>query len=286
MKPYFEFAKDQNNPNNVIGIKFNCGVSIAMFDYYCVNWDCDCTDITIAFVEMEENGALKERLFSLVIDTKTWKIDDEKIENEDLPCKEIIKEFKNGLTEELKAMFRKRIVEAKEYGRHDRMVVLKEEIGEESCLDYQEVFGDQELEKFCINYNGVDYFVDDQYCINPSCNCNAVTLRFFRIVLGRQEQEPFFTVKMPFTGAYQVEYAGKASKAEIKAIVDRFMEHQYNKLLLLKKRYDQMKQLDQKHQKRQGQPNGLTNMKKSQVGRNEPCPCGSEKKYKKCCGGG
>lgn len=23
---------------------------------------------------------------------------------------------------------------------------------------------------------------------------------------------------------------------------------------------------------------------KSKVGRNDPCPCGSEKKYKKCCG--
>ena len=26
--------------------------------------------------------------------------------------------------------------------------------------------------------------------------------------------------------------------------------------------------------------------KKNQVGRNDPCPCGSGKKYKKCCGAG
>ena len=26
-------------------------------------------------------------------------------------------------------------------------------------------------------------------------------------------------------------------------------------------------------------------MPKAKIGRNSPCPCGSEKKYKKCCGG-
>ncbi|HCS11656.1 MAG TPA: hypothetical protein DIV40_09390 [Clostridiales bacterium] len=25
-------------------------------------------------------------------------------------------------------------------------------------------------------------------------------------------------------------------------------------------------------------------LKKEKIGRNEPCPCGSGKKYKKCCG--
>jgi uncharacterized protein YchJ len=34
-------------------------------------------------------------------------------------------------------------------------------------------------------------------------------------------------------------------------------------------------------------PSGPLNIPKSnkKVGRNEPCPCGSGKKYKKCCGG-
>ena len=32
--------------------------------------------------------------------------------------------------------------------------------------------------------------------------------------------------------------------------------------------------------------NGVTAPKKRKIGRNEPCPCGSGKKYKKCCGRG
>jgi len=30
---------------------------------------------------------------------------------------------------------------------------------------------------------------------------------------------------------------------------------------------------------------GKTKTEKQKVGRNDPCPCGSGKKYKKCCGG-
>jgi len=33
-----------------------------------------------------------------------------------------------------------------------------------------------------------------------------------------------------------------------------------------------------------GKPKGKTVVKGAQVGRNDPCPCGSGKKYKKCCG--
>ena len=32
------------------------------------------------------------------------------------------------------------------------------------------------------------------------------------------------------------------------------------------------------------QPSNTTVRKKKKVGRNDPCPCGSGKKYKKCCG--
>jgi preprotein translocase subunit SecA len=31
-------------------------------------------------------------------------------------------------------------------------------------------------------------------------------------------------------------------------------------------------------------PAGVTVKKQEKVGRNDPCPCGSGKKYKKCCG--
>jgi len=31
-------------------------------------------------------------------------------------------------------------------------------------------------------------------------------------------------------------------------------------------------------------PKGTTVRNTSKIGRNEPCPCGSERKYKKCCG--
>lgn len=32
-------------------------------------------------------------------------------------------------------------------------------------------------------------------------------------------------------------------------------------------------------------PDGMNETKAEKIGRNEICPCGSDKKYKKCCGG-
>ena len=42
--------------------------------------------------------------------------------------------------------------------------------------------------------------------------------------------------------------------------------------------------------RQQGPPDGFTRAldpphRSNKIGRNEPCPCGSGKKYKRCCGG-
>ena len=51
--------------------------------------------------------------------------------------------------------------------------------------------------------------------------------------------------------------------------------------------YDQFEAQQQAAQAPQGEQKIKTiKLKKPKVGRNEPCPCGSGKKYKKCCGRG
>ena len=43
--------------------------------------------------------------------------------------------------------------------------------------------------------------------------------------------------------------------------------------------------LEKRRQKQLRGPGGITPIRSSKIGRNEPCPCGSGKKFKKCCGG-
>ena len=77
--------------------------------------------------------------------------------------------------------------------------------------------------------------------------------------------------------------------------MDRIEEDAIRFLFLLQP-VDQQKQAEQMERRRKRQQfvtsnqGGKTGPKKpvkrdsAKVGRNEPCPCGSGKKYKKCCG--
>jgi len=265
-------------------VKFDCGVEAAIRDLYCFNPDCNCADVTLEFIEYDETAKLKGRLFSFSLNTKTWKISNAKIENKALPCKEMLNEFKNCMTNELKDLYRERVAIAKESGEQNRMKQFDGEIMDGSCLGYAEVFGEEEIEKFCFDYNGAQYFVDDQYCVNPDCDCNEAILTFVRLMPGRRKQEPYFVARMPFKGSFQLEYPGNIPTAEVEALVKRFKESQGKDLWLLKKRYARMKQFGREQMKRIKQQGGSPRITGPKVGRNDPCPCGSGKKYKKCCG--
>ena len=59
---------------------------------------------------------------------------------------------------------------------------------------------------------------------------------------------------------------------------------------MLKERYARMKNLDNILERNLSGLNYAqtlisNNIEGTKVGRNDPCPCGSGKKYKKCCGG-
>jgi hypothetical protein len=46
----------------------------------------------------------------------------------------------------------------------DRSLIL-----EGASIGYVEVFGEKDNEVFRFSYNNREYFVDDQYCMNPKC---------------------------------------------------------------------------------------------------------------------
>ncbi|MFS0862114.1 SEC-C metal-binding domain-containing protein [Fredinandcohnia sp. 179-A 10B2 NHS] len=54
--------------------------------------------------------------------------------------------------------------------------------------------------------------------------------------------------------------------------------------LMLWKQETLNRELDYRNETQQGQPNNVPTLNTNKVGRNDPCPCGSGKKYKKCCG--
>lgn len=286
MKPYFEFAKDKNNMENIMNIQFNSGLKTAMVDYYCTNPDCDCVVITLNFVALEQNDKLKGSLFAFDLDTRTWEVSEIRIDNPSIGVHALIEEFTSGLDMLLKEIFRKRIKEAKEYGGNgvlDWFDNLSDEDG--FCFGYSEVYGESDTPKFFFDYMDEKYFVDDQYCTNPECKCNDVVLTFFDIIPDRDKQEAQFALRVSLgTGKYKVECSYDVDKGEIEKIFNSYLEHIHNDLGLLRSRYAKMKEFGKKRILRKKQKQNPQKVASIKVGRNDPCPCGSGKKYKKCCG--
>lgn len=237
-------------------------------------------------IEADENKNFKDRLFSIHLNTDTWEVHKKNIENKDIQYEELIDEFMNDLDEELKEKLRKRVAKAKAYGKDNPLEWLDElDLEDGSCFGFSEVFGERDVDKFLFEYKGTNYFVDDQYCTNPECKCNEVVLTFVDIIPGREAQEPKFVVRMPFgTGSYEVEYSQNVGKDEMEQIIKRFKEHIKNDFGLMRTRYMQMKEFGKKRIERKKQSGDMQRVISPKVGRNDPCSCGSGKKYKKCCG--
>jgi len=281
LKPYCEFAKEENK-DNMITIKFNNGIMAVVFDLYCINPNCNCVDVALDFVEIDENKQFKYKLFSISLNTETWQVNGKTIANKVLNCEELIAEFMGDLNEGIKGTIRKRIEEANAYGEENPWEWFGNvDFEDGSGFGYSEIFGERDRENFSFEYQDKKYFVDDQYCINPDCRCNDVLLTFIDIVDDGETQEPNFAIRMPLDSwGYTIEFSNVDS-GEMKQVIKCFREHINNDLGLLKTRYSNMKKFGKKVI---DQNQNIQRVISSKVGRNKPCPCGSGKKYKKCCG--
>lgn len=285
MQPYFEFSKAGNAPQE-LEIRFDNGIRAMVFDSYCVNPTCSCSDIFLDFIEIDENEFHRGRLFSIRIDITNWTINNKNIENEKVNCEALMDEFMNSLDDVLKEMLLSRFIEAKKHGGENPLQWFDElDIEDGTCFGFAEVFGDKDASQFIFKYKDTEYLVDDQYCSNPDCKCNEVVLTFVEIVPEKAVQEPKLVIRMPFgAGKYNVEFNQQLSKMEIEEMLKCFTEHMNNDFSLLRNRYKKMKEFGTMRLKRRKLRQDRPIVNSIKVGRNDPCPCGSGKKYKKCCG--
>jgi len=181
---------------------------------------------------------------------------------------------------------------------YERYFVYKNDITEKAGLDaidahfdYKEVekeglmyayndvlpYGDQMI----VTFDGRNCIILDQYCLLPKCSCTDT-------ILNIMSADSFGEVGEEI-GSVSLRYAKKSWKAleespcpgSVKAVrsaiegqIPDFYERLRNRHLKLKGIYAHCK-------KRNFLPKQPIQVPK--VGRNDPCPCGSGKKYKKCC---
>jgi hypothetical protein len=134
------------------------------------------------------------------------------------------------------------------------------------------------------------WIFDDQYCLNPRCRCQHAALSF--ICVSKQSDND----RLRPTGAVYYDYRQrKIGKRETEGDAQYSLSELLGSLKqargdldsLLAERHALLRHLcsrDLKTKARQGRQTIHTTPTSSKTRRNDPCPCGSGRKWKKCCG--
>ena len=149
-------------------------------------------------------------------------------------------------------------------------------IKDESVLiSYKEIF--PYSTPIFLNINQFTLWVDELYCVNPQCDCNDVHLIFVPFlkndaVVDKTLKDTYIILNLN-DNTWKIENRGHA-KISANKIMTALFEH-INPEELFKKHHKTLRLLYIKFRNKQ--------KKFQSTGRNDPCPCGSGKKYKKCC---
>jgi hypothetical protein len=129
--------------------------------------------------------------------------------------------------------------------------------------------------------DGAAYWADDMYCINPGCGCKEVGLAFYEVGAKRPESLGAVSVTLPscrFSG-----FMGKGGDERLLKDLWSSMREIPGMCAVLKDRMKRIKPVGQEIVRLSGKKSMPDQPSRLKAGRNDPCPCGSGKKYKKCC---
>lgn len=157
----------------------------------------------------------------------------------------------------------------------------KSDILSGDTFSYYKIFGDRKGLVLKTEVNDKNYYIYDQYCMNPSCNCDDVIL----IYTESKNKDSEFAIRLSLKKKkYEILDIYGISRRQVDELVKDSLEDSGEAIDLLKKRYKEMKEAGKAVLKGEKEKNGsVIKMREETPKRNDPCPCGSGKKYKKCC---
>ena len=115
----------------------------------------------------------------------------------------------------------------------------------------------------------------DAYCIKPDCQCGDVAALFYRLeAVG--EPQPLGAAEVNLSGTIHLK-PESGQEETLARLWSAFCKRHPAYLARFAQRDADMKRIGEKTEEVKARP---------KIGRNDPCRCGSGKKYKKCCGSG
>ena len=134
-----------------------------------------------------------------------------------------------------------------------------------------------------IELDGKDFLLDELYCVRTGCNCTRVSMGLWPLeeVEAGEVTSEFPVIVLDYkAGQCEVERSGCEETEFVRRLAATIVTGNYKNWF--KKRHTRMQSLYKFYRQRHCESSTVTSEEK--IGRNDPCPCGSGKKYKKCCG--
>jgi hypothetical protein len=138
------------------------------------------------------------------------------------------------------------------------------------------------------------WMADDQYCVMPDCDCREVVLNFLFLTPSPDDKnnaakEAVAVARYDYKrDTIHAECEPTAGQPSLRRLVDAARAAHPSLAADAERRHNQLKLLYTRallKAEQEGLPPVETPVKaEPKVGRNDPCPCGSGKKHKKCCG--
>jgi hypothetical protein len=285
----------------------------AVYQTFCSNPNCRCNAAFLTFKEVTESGqgSKPAMSFSIRVDLRTWR----EVQPPHRPpqvtawVQEFLERCPVARRAEYKAAYeeQRRVVQ-----RKAQYTIAADEVRSGTLFSYCCLLTDESAISdggnaytFQLQYRGHEYLVEDQYCPNPDCDCQSVHVVFYETVThhdGAVHIYQRFSGQVTLAGELVVEKTTKCDLALAKAALGAWWQEHRHELGMLKDRYGEVKEIGRRSL--HGRPAGSFVSRPmpgpsaeelladdgadlpsatSKVGRNAACPCGSGKKYKKCC---
>lgn len=150
---------------------------------------------------------------------------------------------------------------------------------------YWEVFGESgSLFSFEVEHEKQKHLILDQYCLNPECDCQNTSMAFTTYNENERFAKDVFGIFLDLKMKYQIEFS-EIPKKKLRQIVASWLQNQPDVPEIIAHRYKKMKEVGRLALERSRKRRIVQKAaERSNIRRNDPCPCGSGKKYKKCCG--
>jgi hypothetical protein len=270
----------------------------------CTNLECECAEVTFHFRELVEDGesTAEEMVFQVRLDGRTW---EEIVPSHRSPevarlAQEFLRDYPSGEKEAIQEAYQEksRIARRLEEYRIDPQWIEDGTLVAFGDIIHNRSGGNADGSSFLCSFEheSEKYLVDDLYCPNPECHCREVHLAFVRCVPSRKPgnvvaAEERFLAQVSLDGRAEVVECQRGTPGEAKAVLSAWQERFGDDLRELRWRYEKVKEIARRSAPGQTGfsrrddrlPEELTSAT-VRTGRNEPCPCGSGKKFKKCCG--